>query len=606
MNCFQDSSQFPAFNMDQIINIIISDDKLFQYVYKLVKISIDRQSIKSSNAIPQALLNIIDTSIDSAIEQVQIVDIINSLLKDQQYLSDSFRENDEKVEKNHFHQPTESHSSRNGHSSTKVRPQTYQPRIPDSSIATKKEEDRSPLAVVKPPFSEKEPEQITHPTVKKTVQQLNKSRRPPLASTKSVQQQQYHPSSSAPPALSLVVDGEEDSALLRGDSERGGDSSFLSSDSVRESNASTVQMILPSLSSSLQFKGNAARSLLTHPDDSFDQHSANGDPPSAFTVGMDRNGKEKNERFAVNQSFQVTSEINSVQNSFELPSISKQPATATAAEEEDDDKDDVSSAYGNLNETVKDWERKIRASMRKDSFASDDSSSNSVNDAEKKSEADVGSTNKPEEEANISHRYDNDSFEDFTNEQQQDDNELPSSSSSRIKNGSSSSSSNSTTTFPSVHDYLSTNYDPLKSNTTHSNIMFFDQEKYDDTVDLTLGNSVRKHVKFLESVVEDVYYYERANSVEAKDMYYSHEELDRFDMHYRKEDSIAERMGLSWMEWKNQQPDEEEISFSDSDDDDENQNDHDDYLDDNDEERDDEDSYDRQDTRKGDYDDDFL
>ena len=50
---------------------------------------------------------------------------------------------------------------------------------------------------------------------------------------------------------------------------------------------------------------------------------------------------------------------------------------------------------------------------------------------------------------------------------------------------------------------------------------------------------------------------------EAREMFYSHEELDRFDDHYRKEDRIAERMGLTWMEWKNQQPDDQEISFSD-------------------------------------------
>jgi hypothetical protein len=595
MNSFHDSSQFSSFNMDHIINIIISDDKLFQYVYKLVKSSIDHQGIKSSNVVSQTLVNIIDNSIDNAIEQVQIVDIINSLLKDQQYFSDSFRESDDKEEKKYFHENAENHSSRNGHSSTTAHTHLHHNQNPVSRVTMDKVEDSvdpSLPAVVKPPFSEREPEQITHQTVKKTVQQLNKSRRPPLASTKSVQQQHHYPSSSTAPSLSLEVDQVDDSALLRGDSETGGDSSFLSSDSVRESNASTVQMILPSLSSSLQFKGNNARSLLTQPDDSFDRHSGNGDRPSSFPLSTDLNGKEKSERLAVNQSFQVTSEINSVQNSFEIPSLPKQSASGVT---EDEDKDDVSSAYGNLDETVKDWERKIRASMRKDSFASDDSSSNSFNNEEKK----TVTVTVTEEEVNISHRYDNDSFEEFTNDQQD---ELP------PKHGSSSAAS--TTTFPSVHNYLSTNYDPLKSNTTHSNIIFFDQDKYDDTVDQTLGNSIRKHVNFLDSIVEDVYYYERANSVEAKDMYYSHEELDRFDMHYRKEDSIAERMGLSWMEWKNQQPDEEEISFSDSDiDNDDNERD-DDYLDDDDDNNDRGNGYDRGNRNvsyeEDDYNDDFL
>ena len=134
-------------------------------------------------------------------------------------------------------------------------------------------------------------------------------------------------------------------------------------------------------------------------------------------------------------------------------------------------------------------------------------------------------------------------------------------------------------TLPSIHDYLSSNYDPLRgSKNTHSNIMFFDQHQFDAEVDAQISGKPVKQVVFVEGIVNDVIYYERPDPHEAKEMYYTHEELDRFDSHYRKEDAIAERLGLSWMDWKNQQPDEYEISFSD----DEHEGDHyeDDYHDD--------------------------
>jgi len=101
--------------------------------------------------------------------------------------------------------------------------------------------------------------------------------------------------------------------------------------------------------------------------------------------------------------------------------------------------------------------------------------------------------------------------------------------------------------------------------------MFFDQAQFDADVDAAQSGkkpSKKERIQFVDGVVSDVVYYERASADEAKEMYYSHVELDRFDMHYRKEDAIAERMGLSWMEWKNQQPDDFEISFSDDEEDD--------------------------------------
>lgn len=451
--------------------------------------------------------------------------------------------------------------------------------------------------------------------------------------------QHHPPEMTAMPLGSLSLDhlpeerGHDPN--LAGDSEI---NSFVSSDdinSTRDSEASTVLVTMPiekSLRESLQHDLDNSHHINNSLFDQDDSFASNGshrilhrDPPQKpYFIGSSkenedgtrREGDENEDELHIlpkkgaqnnraeklmNQSYQVTSEINSLQASFENPLGTVDP-TATGKQLLDLEEEE-------MEETVRDWQRKILENLSKESVSEEDepvedrshrrsyeasqqepdvlnrsnnSAEASIPPEEIEEEREDGAyESKQQDSKDVSRNYDQDSFENYEQEDQ-----------IQPKRGDPTG-----ITFPSVHNYLSNRYDPTKSNS--SNIYFFDMDRFTDEVDSSQGtpgsthrktpnkdpnpgNEGDKQVQFINEIIQGVYHYDRATSLEAKDMYYTHEELDRFDMHYRKEDAIAEKMGLSWMEWKNQQPDDQEISFSEEEDNngnDDYNNDHFDYGD---------------------------
>lgn len=580
-------------NIDKVIQVILSDEKLFQFVMRLVTQQITRQQeqLKSSSsqrhkAFPrnqEQLNEIIDQSIEEALSQIRLIDMITSLLQNpppslrqssdpsssisrSQINEDSNQERITSKKTDQSARIEVSEESKRYNYSNKIFI-NVDPNENNPPPSHHREDHEPPM---KPPsYSEREPEQPgSLQTVKKTVQALNKHQKPPLghssstvppahpvpAATKTQQSRHNHiPSNQAAGnnnGLFISTDVRQDFSV--GDSER---NSFLSVDSLRDSEASTVQITLP-LDKSLTDKSLGA---LNQPvfDDSFEEREA--------LTSEDVKKQRSDSQSLINQSFQVTSELNSVQNSMEIPNFGRK-GDDNQDKERDEDKYDEEDDDDNVDvdETVKEWGRKVFEKLKDEHQQPDDDEFFQLSgqlDHQVLQEEEFNQEEKDikhSEDPDVSRRYDDESFE--------EDHDQPPASPRKP----------STNSFPSAMDYLSSNYDPLQKGeggglVGGSKIMFFDQAQFDADVDAAQSGkkpSKKERIQFVDGVVSDVVYYERASADEAKEMYYSHVELDRFDMHYRKEDAIAERMGLSWMEWKNQQPDDFEISFSDDEEDD--------------------------------------
>lgn len=611
----------PSIDLDQIIETIISDEKLFQYVMKLVKNRITPRDMHD----PIFLRHIIDAAIETAIEQIQVVDIVKNLLQEQQAQNDQQQlQYSTNQSQNYYNGTTKSYA--NGQYSHQLALD-----IGDQDESVERLRGESNFSendlFVKPNYSEKEPEPINTQTVKRTLHQLNKNK-PPLATKKDISQNI--------PAQPLSIATEFRGDFSVGDSDR---NSFLSVDTARESNASTVQITLPLdksvtaenpfpkiperiFNDSEEEEENYERSPGIAADDQDEQvidPRKNDDRYQNKNTDDGMNANKLNS--FVNQSFQVTSEYNSVQNSLDLASLqrkssrdeenAKGPASNGHRQNEEDD-----ALRYDENETVKDWERKILQELKQQQKDDDDDDANHHNNPNNQSndfsilsepihedeeyrpvvtkksthqsQEEDQENNNPEEsdgkkrdsnQSYESNRYEDEDFEEDHSHHSHDSNDLLHSKYSSahypkhhpIPATSPSSNHQADDNNKDVeddHDYLSADYNPLaKSKTT----FVFDPDQFNRDVDAatktTEGGKERKsnRVHFIDGVVADVIYYERPAANEARDMFYSHEELDRFDEHYRKEDRIAERMGLSWMEWKNQQPDDQEISFSDDD-----------------------------------------
>jgi hypothetical protein len=684
-------------DVDRIVDVILTDEKLFQYIMKLVKDHLRPRDLQD----PIFLRAIVDATIETAIEKVQILDIIRNLitqqrreLQQQQQQQRSTTGNRSPTEKS---QPKKQVSSKqpesktteysNGQYSHQLFLDIGDKIVPNNSSSR----DRSGSnisdldAPVVPQFSEKEPEQVSHQSVKRTLKNMKKNDKPPLGHhhphTTQHQQQDNNKkldlgaTQIISQPLSIATDWMKGNDFSVGESDF---NSFISGggilDSPRDSEASTIQITLPldkSVTAERAFPHNNNTYHHPHEDhhddhpvsvfsDSFEINHSNIVPSSdnshasssnndeeAAVLNRRRqnqqritNNKKKNTSTAsttnknnddnlfINQSFQVTSEFNSVQNSLEALPHRKQPQREVSetisipeGNEETAQKRmtmprTVSEDFVDNDETVKDWERRILADLKKSNLEQSEEEDEEYNHHQQQQlqqnnqnqskDFSIHSEHSDRPKLNESgHQYEDDRFEDSSRGSHDSGSGAHHSNDYYLHHSKYSSAHypkhHSPQASPSHHqqelqqqqdnnsDYLASDYDPLQNK---DNLVVFDQEKWEREVDAAMkeGNLQEEHnkqqpqqqqpqqkksrVKFLDGVIKDVHYYERANPDEARDMYYSHEDLDRFDMHYRKEDVLAEKMGLTWMEWKNRQPDDEELSFSEDEDDHNNRGEH--------------------------------
>jgi hypothetical protein len=695
-------------DVDRIVDVILTDEKLFQYIMKLVKVHLRPRDLQD----PIFLRAIVDATIETAIEKVQILDIIRNLITEQrrelqqqqQQPQRSTNGNRSPTEKS---QPKKQVSKQPEAKTTEYSNGQYSHQLfldigdknvnnPNSSSGDRSGSNISDLeAPVVPQFSEKEPEQVSHQSVKRTLKNMKKNDKPPLGhhqphptqhqqnNSNNKKQMDLGATQIITQPLSIATDWMKGNDFSVGESDF---NSFISGggmlDSPRDSEASTIQITLPldkSVTAERAFPHNNNNYHHNptedhhhddHPvsvfSDSFEINHSNIVPSSdnshASSSNSDQeeeaailnrrrqnqqritNNKKKNtptttanknndDNLFINQSFQVTSEFNSVQNSLEaLPHRKQQQPpqrevseTISIPEEKEETAHKgmtkmmprtVSEDFVDNDETVKDWERRILADLKKSNLEQSEEEdeeynhqlqqNHNQNQSKDFSEHSAGGSSDRPKLNESSHHYEDDRFEDSSRgshdsssaggAHHSNDNYLHHSKYSSAHYP----KHHSPQTSPSHHqqqqeqqqqqqqqannsDYLASDYDPLQNK---DHLVVFDQEKWEREVDAALqeGRPQEEHnkqqqqklqksrVKFLDGVIKDVHYYERANPDEARDMYYSHEDLDRFDMHYRKEDALAEKMGLTWMDWKNRQPDDEELSFSEDEDDHNNNN----------------------------------
>lgn len=180
-------------NAEKIVDVILTDEKLFNYIMKLVKHRLNPYSLQDQNW----LINVIDISIENALQEVQILDIIN------QYFSINNIKPENPIDQLDCIQLN-----------------------PDESIVS---EDN-----VLPNFSFTEPHKVEHISPKKENPKLTKAiyNPPPISASEF---------STEPTGSKLVIDVDHKQEFSFGESEKLSSSSFHS---VAESEASTVAMIV--------------------------------------------------------------------------------------------------------------------------------------------------------------------------------------------------------------------------------------------------------------------------------------------------------------------------------------------------------------------------
>lgn len=81
--------------------------------------------------------------------------------------------------------------------------------------------------------------------------------------------------------------------------------------------------------------------------------------------------------------------------------------------------------------------------------------------------------------------------------------------------------------------------------------VFFDHSKFEAEVDRAAAGKKgpSRNVRFQDQLVDQVWYRDRLNSAEKKDMFYTAEQENEFTNEQNKEFIIAERLGMSWSDW---------------------------------------------------------
>ncbi|RYH03736.1 hypothetical protein EON65_47070, partial [archaeon] len=134
-------------NVDQMIEVILSDDNFQKLVMKRVKSKMKKSSISDESA----LLSLIDRSIDQAMDEVQVVEIVRSLVRQAKTKS----------------KPTPTVSN------------TYQSNSEHiTTEAAAAEEESEGDEGFRPSFSITEPTPITLTSPKRILKSLNKTTRP--------------------------------------------------------------------------------------------------------------------------------------------------------------------------------------------------------------------------------------------------------------------------------------------------------------------------------------------------------------------------------------------------------------------------------------------
>lgn len=191
-------------DVDSILHVIMSDEKLWQYVMRVV-----RSRLRTAKTIPSDMfIEVIDKSIDQAFDEVNIIDILRSNIKFIKAHMKAFKAS----------------SLSAAPSSSAVTDSTAEDI---AGIGDDADED-----FVLPPFSSSEPHAASNSSPKRLLKMLNKNKPPPSSPEAPVP-------SSQRSSLEIEIDHTSPDDNLHGDSNHN-----LSAQSIGESEASTVKMMV--------------------------------------------------------------------------------------------------------------------------------------------------------------------------------------------------------------------------------------------------------------------------------------------------------------------------------------------------------------------------
>lgn len=533
-----------SIDMDEVVDLIVSDEKLFKYVLKIVKHRLPAKVRKD----PDWCIKVIDLTIEHVLKEVHVTDIVQSILKSYQS-------------------------------------QLIQPELKNGHFENPQSQS------FRPAFSSSEPVQVLDNSPKKVVKAMNRNKSLPSG-------EHSEPSFEILPQGPLTIQVENRQEFSFGPSDVG---DMTQDVSRNESEASTVQMVVNSMnnnhdgieeskstggsiksskhsSSSNNEYGGHINNTWWSPDEEthvtiddspeprqpqkwYNNNNNDYRPPSVYdTINKEEDGNDDGN--VLTGSLESEPALPTVSRGTNKHNLNDQSSSgeillresddapfgsrsSPSSAQEDDDDESRSHDEGGDHDNVTDWEQVVLKGMQRDrdnEEAEDQVRREVTADGEDDRVDDDDNESVHSDESGDSNNYDQEDFD--TSAVQSSPDKSQQARQSFMTYASDSPS-------PPLHK-------PKGPIASSNQPLYFDQKLFDDAVDAEITGKPIRRVSFNDTIVSEVFYRDRVTEHEKPDMFYTHEEENRFTLAQSREYEEAERLGMTWLEYMDNRAENED------------------------------------------------